>query len=102
MAMKVRYHLPPDSLEIKKMDIPTAMGGLVASMSVRARETITVTEKKGLRKNCSYISNRLVEAIFRFATSQVSSCELGRQCTQCDSLTAFQHDGWGSGMGTGG
>lgn len=84
------------------MDIPTAMGGLVASMSVRARETITVTEKKGLRKNCSYISNRLVEAIFRFATSQVSSCELGRQCTQCDSLTAFQHDGWGSGMGTGG
>ena len=46
--MKVGYHLPSDSLEIKKMDIPTVMGGLVASMSVRARETITVAEKKGL------------------------------------------------------
>lgn len=48
-------------------------------MSVRARDTITVTEKRssGHGKNCSYISNRLGEAIFRFATSQVSSCELG-------------------------
>ena len=42
------FHFPPDSLEIKKMDIPTVMGGLVASMSVRDSETITVTEKKGL------------------------------------------------------
>ena len=46
--MKVGYHLPPDRLEIKKMDIPTVTGGLVASTSVRARETITVTEQKGL------------------------------------------------------
>ena len=42
------YTLCDISLEIKKMDIPTVMGGLVASMSVRARETITVAEKKGL------------------------------------------------------
>ena len=40
------------------------------------------------------MANRLMEAIFRFATSQVSSCELGRQRTQCDSRTAFLHDGW--------